>query len=121
MSAMNPCQLGGLSMKELDNNQNASSMSHKLVSSCDGSQAFTNVFLNLNILGFSYIFTRPLTFAKSIIFSEVMVCFIIGCVESVSDLGYCEDIKPMTCCTRTSCCVLIVVKIIGDELTEAFH
>ena len=26
-----------------------------------------------------------------------MVCFIISCVESVSDLGYWEDIKPMTC------------------------
>ena len=50
-----------------------------------------------------------------------MVYFIIGCNESVSDLGYCEDIKPMICCTRTSCCVLIVVKIIGDELKEAFH
>ena len=84
-------------MKELDNNQNVSRMSYKLVSSCDGSQPFTNVFLNLDIFGFSYIFTRSLTFAKSAIFSEVMVCFIIACVESVLDLGYCEDIKPMTC------------------------
>ena len=84
-------------MKEFNNNQNVSSMSYKLASSCDGLQAFTNVFLNLDILGFSYIFTRPLTFTKSIIFSEVMVCFIIGCVKSVSDLGYCDDMKPMTC------------------------
>ena len=81
-------------MKELDNNQNVSRMSYKLVSSCDGSQPFTNVFLNLDIFGFSYIFTRSLTFAKSAIFSEVMVCFIIACVESVLDLC---DIKPMTC------------------------
>ena len=70
-------------MKELDNNQNVSRMSYKLVPSCDGSQSFTNVFLNLDILGFSYIFTRFLTFSKSIIFSEVIVCFIIGCVKSV--------------------------------------
>ena len=97
MSVMNPWQLGGLSMEELDNNQNASRMSYKLVSSCDGSQTFANIFLNLDILGSSYIFTRPLIFAKSNIFQEVMVCFIIGCVESVSDLGYCEDIKPMAC------------------------
>ena len=97
MSAINPYQLGGLSMKELGNNQNVSRMPCKLVTSCDGSQAFTNVFLNLDIFGFLYSFTKPLTFAKSIIFSVVMVCFIIGCVESVSDLGYCEDIKPMTC------------------------
>ena len=83
-------------MKELDNNQTKSRMSYKLLSSCDGSQAFANVFLNLDILGFSYIFTRPLTFAKSIT-SEVMVYFIIGCVESMLDLGYFEDIKPMTC------------------------
>ena len=82
-------------MKELDNNQTKSRMSYKLLSSCDGSQAFANVFLNLDILGFSYIFTRP-TFAKSIIFTKVIVCFIIGCVESVLDLGYYEDIKLMT-------------------------
>ena len=56
----------------------------------------TKVCLNLDILGFSYIFTRPFTFAKSIT-SEVMVYFIIGCVESMLDLGYFEDIKPMTC------------------------
>ena len=56
----------------------------------------TKAYLNLGILGFSYLFTRPLTFAKSII-SEVMVYFIIGCVESMSDLGYFEDIKSMTC------------------------
>ena len=87
-------------MKELDNNQNVSTMSYKLVSSCEGLQAFTNVFLNLDIPVLSYIFTRPLTFAQSII-SEVMVCFIIGCVESVSDLGYCENIKPMTCVVHT--------------------
>ena len=52
MSAMNPCQLGGFSMKELDINK-----IWKLASGCDGSQAFAKVFLNLDILGFSYIFT----------------------------------------------------------------
>ena len=97
MSAINPYQLGGFSMKELGNNQNVSRMPCKLVTSCDGSQAFTNVFLNLDIFGFLYSFTKPLTFAKSIIFPEVIVRFIIGCDESVSDLGYCEDIKLRTC------------------------
>ena len=113
LSAMNPCQLGGLSMKELDNNQTKSGMSYKLLSSCDGSQAFANVFLNLDILGFSYIFTRPLTFAKSIIFTKVIVCFIIGCVESVLDLGYYEDIKLMTCVHA-----LVIVSSLWSKLSR---
>ena len=113
MSAMNPCWLGGFSIKELDNNQNVSRMSYKLVSSCDGSQNFTNVFLNLDILSFSYIFTRPLTFARSIILSEVMVCFIIGCVESVSDLGCYEDFKPMSCAVHAP----VVVSSLWSKLS----
>ena len=100
-------------MKELNNNQNVSRMSYKLVSSCDALQAFTNVFLKLDILGFSYIFTRPFTFAKSIIFSEVIVCFIIGCIESVSTLGYYEDIKPMTCMVHTP----VVVSSLWSKLS----
>ena len=99
-------------MKDIDNNQTKPRMSYKLLSSCDGSQAFANVFLNLDILGFSYIFTRPLTFAKSIIFTKVTVCFIIGCVESVLDLGYCEDIKLMTCVH-----VLVVVSSLWSKLS----
>ena len=100
-------------MKELDNNQTKSRMSYKFLSSCDGSQAFANVFLNLDILGFSYIFTRPLTFAKSIIFTKVIVCFIIGCVESVLDLGYYEDIKLMTCVHA-----LVIVSSLWSKLSR---
>ena len=47
-------------MKELNNNQNVSRMSYKLVSSCDALQAFTNVFLKLDILGFFIHFYKPL-------------------------------------------------------------
>ena len=94
MSAMNSCQLGSFSMKEFV-------------------EALTNVFLNLDILGFSYIFTRPLTFSKPIIFSEAIFCFIIGCVESVSDLGYCENIKPMTCVAHAT----IVVSSLWSKLS----
>ena len=93
MSGMNSCQLGGFSMKEFV-------------------EALTNVFLNLDILGFSYIFTRPLTFSKPIIFSEAIFCFIIGCVESVSDLGYCENIKPMTCVVHAT----VVVSSLWSKL-----
>ena len=53
----------------------------------------TKACLNLDILGFSYILTRPLTFAKSAI-SEVMVCFIIGKYVGLRILwGY----QTMTC------------------------
>ena len=36
------------------------------------------------------------------------------------DLGYCEDIKLMTCAIHAPV-VFIVVKIMGDKPKEAFH